>query len=331
MRVAPSRSCRLRHEGRHLAFTADRSRLLLAAGDGNFTVLDGALRILHEGRLPAGAGAVALHPTASQLALASTHELLLATFDGKVLRRWPHRGWKDYEGGSVAFVGDGARLLAVLPTRDAPLVRLLDTAGGDVVAEQPFEVPEPSGFTLVPHPGGDAWALWAGAGQDGQWTFWVRLEGETISISDVQALEGSEHGPVTFDTEGREFLVEVDGGLERRAFPDGRLLGRLEPPDEDELCFSESHCYLGGARALARDAMSSRLHLVDLDPMTLGEELIVDGHEAHPVAGSGEHELCTDLWYLRPLPRGAVLGVHGQPGGPQTLTLLEGPPLFEPR
>jgi len=327
MRVTPRHACRLPHEGRFLASTPDRSRLILAAGDGRFTALDGSLRVLHQGKLPVAAGRMAFHPRGDLVAIASASELVVASLSGRVLHRRAHRPWEDWEGGDVAFLGhDGSTLLAVIPVREAAHVALLRWESGEIVAEQAVTVPEPAGFHLVPHPAGGGWALWAGAGQDGQFTCWLRVEGGGISIEEASLLAGKEHGPVAFDPGGGEFVLEADGCLERYAHPETRFLGRIAPPEDEDFAFSETCCHLGGGRALVTNLVSSRLYLADLEGMTLGEEVVVEGHEPRP--GGGGQPPRTDLWYLRGLPGAAVLGVHGTANGPQTVTLLAGTPLF---
>jgi hypothetical protein len=324
MRVAPSRTCRLPHEARFLGCAPDRSRFVLAAKDRRYTVLDGLLRAVHGGTLPVEAGAVAIHPSGDLLAIASRTELILADLTGTIVLRRTHRAWKDWEGGDVVFLGDGSRVLAVLPADGAARLVLLQGGSGKVIAEAEVSVPEEAGFFLLRTPLEETWGLWAGAGQDGQWSHWVRIERDRLTIQGIEALTGKEHGPVQVDGPGREFLVEADGGLERRRFPDGKLLARLEPPEGEDFAFSEP-CHLASGRALVMNAATSQLHVVALAPMTLGEEVAIEGHEPRHVHEA--HGL--DLWYLRPLPRAAALCVFGAPGGPQIVELLEGAPLFE--
>ncbi len=335
IRVVPSHTRMLSHEARFLACAADRSRLVLASGDGRFAVADAALRIVHEGKLPVPAGALAIHPTADLLAIASRAEVVVASFSGTVAIRRRHRPWRDFEGGDVAFLRDGARLLAVCSSDDAATLMLLDTGSGSVIAERALDVPEPAGFHLIRHPAENRWALWAGAGQDGQWTYWIGLERDELLVEEVSALTGKEHGPVEFLRSSDEFVVAADGGLERRAVRDGRLLRRLDPPGEG-FSVAETTCDLGSRRALVTDPESSRLFVVELDAMSLGDEVVIQGHEPrplaelHPGATGEDRSLCTDLWYLRGLPRAAAVTVHGAANRPQTIALLEGPPLFAP-
>lgn len=332
MRVSAARSCLLPHEARYVACTPDRARLVATAQDGRFTVLDGALRVTHRGTLPVPAGSVAVHPRADLLAVASTEAMVVTDLAGTILDRRPHRPWEPYEGGAVEFVGDGAQVLAVLPGDGSAHATLLRPGSAGAVAEVDLEVPEPSGFHFVRSPAEGRWALWAGAGQDGQWTYWVNVERGRLSVEGVAALDGKDHGPVALHPSGRELLVSADDGLERYALPEMRLLGRVEPPDDGEFAFGECSCYLGSGRALVTDASSSRLHVVDLASGGLVDEVVVDGHEprsAEEVYGlSGESGLCTDLWFLLGLPRAAALAVFGHATGPQTLVLLEGPPVF---
>lgn len=314
MQVTPRHVCRLAHEARHVAASPDGHRLVLASGDGRYSVLDGALRTLHEGSLPVAAGRIALHPRDGLLAVASQRELVLTDLEGRVRWRRVHRPWADYEGGSAAFVGDGAQVVAILPGPEGVKAVLMDVAGGALVTETAIEVPEPAGFFLVPHPSKGLWALWAGAGQDGQWTYWLRLNGDGIAIEEVEPLSGRDHGPMVFNASGAEALLEVEGGLERYALPEGRLLGRFDAPVDEEFALSSSQLMLDHGRALVANEATARFHILDLESMTLREEVLLE------VEGP--------LWYMLPVPRAAVLSIHGDPGRPQTLALLAGAPLF---
>jgi hypothetical protein len=314
MQVTPRHVCRLSHEARHVATSPDGHRLVLASGDGRYSVLDGALRILREGSLPGAAGRIALHPRDGLLAVASERELVLTDLEGRVRWRRVHRPWADYEGGAAAFVGDGAHLVAIVPGLEGVKAVLLDAASGDVVTEKAFEVPEPAGFFLVPHPSQALWALWAGAGQDGQWTYRLRLNGDGLAIEEVEPLSGRDHGPMVFNESGAEALLEVEGGLERYALPECRILGRFEAPVDEEFAFSSSPLMLDHGRALVANEATARFHIFELESMTLGEEVLLE------VEGP--------LWYMLPVPHAAVLSIHGDPGKPQTLALLAGAPLF---
>lgn len=312
--MTPRHVCRLAHEARHVATSPDGHRLVLASGDGRYSVLDGALQILHEGDLPVAAGQIALHPRDGLLAVASERECVLADLEGRVRWRRGHRPWANYEGGAAAFVGDGAHVVAILPGREGVKAALLDVASGDIVTERAFEVPQPAGFFLLPHPSQGLWALWAGAGQDGQWTYWLRLNGDEIAIEEVEPISGRDHGPMVFDASGAEALIEVEGGLERYALPESRLLGRFEAPVDEEFALSSSPLMLDRGRALVANEATARFYILELEPMTLGEEVLLE------VEGP--------LWYMLPVPHAAVLSVHGDPVKPQTLALLAGAPLF---
>jgi hypothetical protein len=150
----------------------------------------------------------------------------------------------------------------------------------------------------------------------------------------VGALSEVGHGPVELHPSGRELLVVTDGGLERFTLPAMRRSSRLEPPEE--LAFTESCSWLGDERALVTDVEGARLFVVDLAAQAIVDEVRVAGHEprtgaeVYGLTGADADSLCTDLWWLRGLPRSAALGVFGRPQGPQAVVLLEGAPLFVP-
>lgn len=337
MRVSPAAEARLPHETRFVAATPDRARLALAARDGRYTIVDAALRPVAQGRLPVPAGAIALHPGGELLAVASRSALALVDRSGACVRTWEHRGWEEWEGGAVAFVDGGARLLGVVADEDgaAAVVARVDT--GEVLEERPLAVPEPAGFVLVASPAPGTWALWAGAGQDGQWTYRLRLERDELRIDELTALSGKDHGPPAFSASGEELAVDAEDGIERYDAGTLRLLARVEP-STDALA-AERPVFVGPRRVLVTDRRSSTLHVLAVEEGWREEDVIVVGHEPRPFAElhpalaqrGDDPDLCSDLWLLEGLPGGAALLVFGDPGQPQTLALLEGPPLFEVR
>lgn len=328
MNVTPRRICTLSHEARFVASAPDRARIVAAAKDGCFTILDGELRTLGTGKLPVASGSLAVHPVADVLAVSSASEVAIADFSGRILHRLAHDTWADFQGGDVAFLR-GGHLLALVPADEGARAIVLDPDHDVIVCEQIIEVPELAGFSLVPTPTEDGWAVWAGAGQDGQWTFWLRLEEGNLSVEEVEDLD-LHHGPPAFHPAGTEMIVVTENGLERRAVPGFRILGSVVSTEDRD--FGYSAFYLGSHRALVTDDNSSRLYLVDLKAMTLGEEIVIAGHPPTPASDlyglKGDDELCTDLWYFERLPRDAVLTIHGRANQPQTLMLLEGPPMF---
>lgn len=331
MRVMPSAERRISHEARFLTCTPERSRFAAAAQDGRFTIMDERLQVLQQGKLPLAAGSIALHPGTELLAVASRSATAVVRTSGAVLWKREHRTWEDWEGGDVAFLGDGARLLAIRATDRGASAVLLRADTGEVLSERPIEVPEASGFHLVRPSLGDTFALWAGAGQDGQWTYWLRVSGTGITLAEERALNGREHSPVELLESGTELLVAVEYGVERYTYPGMRLLGRMEPP-EDLGLDPWSTCFLGAGRALIEDKASARLYAVTLDGEWSADEVVVAGHEPRRMTlPQAPAELCGDLWYLRTLPRSAALCVHGRATEPQELVLLSGPPLFEAR
>jgi hypothetical protein len=153
---------------------------------------------------------------------------------------------------------------------------------------------------FVPHPEGRAFAVWAAAGQDGQWLYWVYDDGVRAHLSPALPLSTC-ISPPAFHSAGGEFLLIEDCcRLRRYSFPDCQLLGTLaedvaaEVEHEDDPL--ESFCYFTDGRALLSFAESGRISIVDLDTMTILEEITLEPRAArkpfhHEVPVGPEHIL----------------------------------------
>jgi len=328
MRVSPASTLKLSHEAQYCATTPDQSRMAFAARDGRFSVAAGDLALLYEGDLGVRLGAVALHPREDFLAIAARDEVLVTSQSGVRCFRFSHPEWHDYAGGAVAFVGNGSDLLAICPGKRGADVVLIHQ-DGNVLARSQIPITEEfdeCGYYFVAHPSGTTWGIWAGAGQDGQFTSWLSVKRGRLSVRKANAFDLLDHGPIEFHPSGDELLVQSNNGLERHRFPNLKLLGRAEAPDDD-FRFHPVVAYFGPGMAVVRDVFDDLLHLVDLRTMRFAGELIIAGHEARPIAEihpslKGERGRATDLYYFRGLQRGAILTVHRRPDTGHTISLL---------
>jgi hypothetical protein len=183
------------------------------------------------------------------------------------------------------------------------------------------EVTDPFGdshFALWPHPDGRSVVTWAAAGQDGQALFWARREGKAIVAERFPGLVSTSWP--SFSPTREEFLVISDYQLQRHRYPRGPQSGRMEwPVDGDEI--GDVVSYVDADRALVH-SNNGRLYLVDLQTMTIAEEVRLQGHEPMPTSemwptSAEDHQLCTDMSVFFPLPNNEFVSVHHEPVHPE--------------
>src|SRR5262245_54151133 len=126
-------------------------------------------------------------------------------------------------------------------------LQVRETAGWQVVRRAVLDEPAPpTAFFLYEHPEKQALAIWAGAGQDGQWMYWVYDNGKELHVFQVPQLTFT--GPPSFHPAGGEFLiVQGDGNeeLRRYTFPQCELIDRMQWSGEYKLDRIGFHpCYL---------------------------------------------------------------------------------------
>ena len=203
--------------------------------------------------------------------------------------------------------GDGERV--VLEIREPVAWRVAARA----------ELADPFGssfFKILPHPDGVHLAIWAAGGQDGQCLFWARRDGSAVAVDRFHGLESTT--PPSFTHSGDRFLAICDGDeLRQYGFPQGPLLGTMRwPLDDMDNQIDELVLCVDSCRALL-PSTSDRLYVVDLNGMTITDEIGLRGHEPRGMAEiypglRGKSALCSDLAYLAALPPGNILSVHRQ-------------------
>jgi len=170
-----------------------------------------------------------------------------------------------------------------------------------------------SHIDLLPHFETDRVVVWFAAGQDGQRLFWARHHGESITTEPFPELNDTAWP--AFSPSRDEFLTISGNELHCYEYPKGPLVAKMTWPEndgEDSIGYGVS--YLDENRALL-SSTNGRLFVVNLDAMTLTDELQIQGHELRPnsqlypqlrdFAGVGG-----DLFLFFPYSNRSFLSVH---------------------
>jgi hypothetical protein len=259
---------------------------------------------------PGKVAAVSPHPSRPLLALVEhgSGKLFVLGFDGSVMCEEPAprlpEGPSEWMTADCQFDVSGTYLLcAATVSEDRIEVQLRETDRWSVISRAVVEDPfGASSASFHPTAGSDTWALWLGAGQDGQRVLWVMRDDTSLRTMIEPRLEN--RGPLAFSPSGDEFLTigEPGGPLERYAYhPPTELLGVCESPYDAP--FGPYFCYLDNAQALAF-AENGQMAVVDTRSMRVVEELAIEGHEPRPIEEYyprlvGDGSLCTDISYIK--------------------------------
>ncbi len=170
-----------------------------------------------------------------------------------------------------------------------------------------------SHVSLLRHPNKDSVVVWLAAGQDGQCLFWARQNEKTIVAERFSELVDTTWP--SFSPSGEEFLVISNGELQRYRYPRGPQTGRMEwsTGDEDDQ-IGDFVSYVDADFALVQ-SNSGRLYVVDVETMTIDEEISIQGHEPRPISEiypslKGDRGLYSDCWLFLPLPNDRFLSIH---------------------
>jgi len=222
-------------------------------------------------------------------------ECFIATFDGE---------FEHAEFMTDAVLWASRKNEAVIDVFDIDRERLIATK----------EIDDPFGDSAIvfcAHPDRDHVAVWVAAGQDGQCINWARLNDDgAIAITPLHGIV--ETTPPVFDATGERFLIIVNDEIRHYAFGDDRLLGSLSWPFDDDDAFSHV-AYAAANRAVFQSNNTSRLFAVDLDTMSVLDEVVLEGHEARPARDLyklNDDELTTDVSYLVSHSGNAVVSMH---------------------
>jgi hypothetical protein len=328
MLIAPLAHRQLDHRAYYLRSTPDGRVIVAASREGAVTVLGPGLGPLHEFELQMRLDGLTLTPDGTRLVLFASGRFLVTGIDGAPLLHAEHANSGDFH--DCLFSSDGKTAWAACDVEPAHIeLQRRETMGWRVERSTMMEDPAPpSHIDLVLHPEGRAFAIWAAAGQDGQWIYWAYDNGRTIRFAQLPFslyITAPKFHPV-----GGEFLVvEDDYTLRRYTFPDCRLLGELEWPEneeEEDDVISGYLCYLSDDRALVHSD-NGRLWVVDLNSMKIAEEVVLGGQSPRR-KGSLEGSLS----FFEQVGPKMILTVHYSEedpvSGKNALALWGGPPLF---
>jgi hypothetical protein len=170
-----------------------------------------------------------------------------------------------------------------------------------------------STFLLLPHPEKNCAVVFAGAGQDGQCFSWARKGDNTIEVEPFPELDFTT--PPSFSPTGEEFLVISEPELRLYKYPQGPLVAKMEWAHGDEEGSFDFFVEYAGAKRALTQSMDDRLFLVDLEAMTIEDEVRFFGHEPTMVTGADYSEMAYDLKYFVSLGSDRFLYVHNREPG----------------
>jgi len=246
------RSLRLADPRPHYAASGDGRRFVACSKAGAGLLLDDNLEQLVT---------LALPPNIEWLQLNDDASLLLVGYDDHVA---------GYAVGhaisrSLTLPVAGTSYLPCVFSRDEPVVCIAswyrdlvltayDLLSGKVVAEHPLPARGGEGYSLVPHPEGEAMAAIAFSGNSEDWLFWAHYRDGRLRVFDRPEIR--DVSLPQFHPRGGEFVSHHEQlGLCRMRFPSGELIASVQPedafPDDPDDDFGYDVHYLGNDRILA--------------------------------------------------------------------------------
>lgn len=180
-------------------------------------------------------------------------------------------------------------------------VQVIETETWFVVARTRVDAPFSGSYCSFHRtPKSNMVALWIAARQDGQQLLWLTRSGSGIDWT----AGPSRTIPPAFAPNGGTFLViDENNVICMFDYPSMKQVGSFLASGLEDDPFSCSLCFIDDRYALAGTA-SGRILMVDTSTMTLGEEVIIEGHEPRPTReyfpGLNDSTLCTDIdWFTR--------------------------------
>jgi hypothetical protein len=170
-----------------------------------------------------------------------------------------------------------------------------------------------SHFDLLSHPNENCVVAWAAAGQDGQCLFWACHDDGAIVVDRFPELDNTAWP--SFSPTGKEFLAISGVELHLYAYPRRPIRAIMQwPSDDEEDQIGDFVSYVDANCALLQ-SNNGRLLLVDLETMTIEDEVSLRGHEPRPLAEyypslRGDRGLGSDVSCFLPLPHERFLSVH---------------------
>jgi hypothetical protein len=286
--------------------------LLAVAGEGGLSLCRlapdwGISHIAVDGKITVACP----HPSKPLLALiqGTPGKLSLIGFDGSPVFEQaaprPPEGSPSWLTGytDCHFDASGTYLLCAANVSGDVEIQLIETDSWRSVSRTTVEDPFGASLTSF-HPTRrqDTWALWLGAGQDGQCVYWLTQDEGKLRATIEPRLENTT--PPVFSPSGDEFLaVSEDGAsLKRYRYPRIEEAGTCGNPYGADDSFGTSVCYLDSTRALV-SSFNSRMAIIDTVAMRVVSELIIEGHEPRPAGEcypklTGDQPLCTDISFI---------------------------------
>ena len=111
-----------------------------------------------------------------------------------------------------------------------PIISAWDITSTTLIAEEPLPIRGGAGYSLVPHPEGEAMAAVAFSGQSEEWMFWTHYAHGRLRVFDQPEIEGVSFP--CFHPTGRELVSHHERlGLCRMRFPTGDLIASVQPEE----------------------------------------------------------------------------------------------------
>lgn len=290
--------------------------VVAASAEGRVSVLGQHLVLVAQLEVGRKVDDIAISPAGDLLAICGDGSLsLIRTAEGREEWTVPIG-----HGGAAGFDHGGALLWSLdLEDAEKVTVRIRDVRDGRVLREGHFTPPSTAlGCSLHPQPRSGAVAIWAAAGQDGQWVLLAHDDGEAIAIAQVEGI--SESIPPCFDADGSAFLTTTFDSVTRWSLPEATCTAAVRAwpwSESDEDSVGSSVAWAGAHGALVTTS-ENRLFLVDLESGRVVDEVVVDGHPLRPMgevysALDGESGLTSDVERVISVGANRVLTVGGGP------------------
>jgi len=297
MSIEPLTITKLKHRAYYLCSNEDCSLYLVAAKDGNVSILDEKFQVSKEFSFEAEIEDISFGQDGKNLGLAFSKIGTVNIID--LDNRTIFKAESDLEFESCLQVKN---FLWCIERVDEYKVQcaVYDVKEQRKITTISLEDPYGnSSFSLDYIPQHNIVVLWIASGQDGQRIIWVNFDGKNIDVQEEPYIEDTL--PPTFNDVGTEFLVADDQCVFKYSYPQKEILSVYEHPEDSYLGYDL--CYIDDNKALF-STEDSRIYLLDTNEMTIIKEIIISGHEPKTTeyyypSLIGEDELCTDISYFK--------------------------------
>jgi hypothetical protein len=312
IRVKPEGIIELKHRAFFLRGRPNKSIVIAASGDGQFSVLSPDLKKCQFRRLSRKIRGISPHPSKDLFAWidGDSGSLIVQRLGGGPIveisppllhngaSNWIKPGFDD-----CFFETSGKFLWLVGPRSDHESeLQLVETAHWSLVDKTMIKDPfRGSSCSFEDSGRPDLLWVWTAAGGDGNQVFWLKRKVGGFSCTLEPQLTNT--GPPAFSPGGKHILVVSENcAICKFRFPEMRQIGTcLESEDEDDP-YAESLAFLNERQGLAR-TNEGRLFLIDAGRMKSEGELALEGHEPGPKGKyypnlKNEKGICTDISYF---------------------------------